>query len=157
MDLIEILEKNKHLFYGKVQSQNEIDFLINQLPKIIIPNWFLELLKKYPLAGVKFSLRADEDESGLGVDLKWYDAKEIVDEAMNYYPGLAVIKFGYLPVGSCLVGSGDPYFIKFENNDPSIVRIPHDYLNEDDTYPVDKIEIVCNKLSIFFTNAVIEF
>ncbi len=36
---------------------------------------------------------------------------EIEDETSHCYPGNNVVKSGYIAVGGCLCGSGDPYFI----------------------------------------------
>ncbi len=54
------------------------------------------------------------------------------DEAENAYPGLIVIKDGYVPIGSCLLGSGDPYFInKNDGENGPIYRIYHDSVFDD--------------------------
>lgn len=90
-------------------------------------------------------------------DLKWLDPDQTVDEAQNVYPGKLVIGLCYLPIGSCLAGSGDPYFLNLDANseDPALVRIPHDFI-ADDAYPEEEIELVCHSLSIFFEQSEIE-
>ena len=72
----------------------------------------MEALQNYPLSGVCFWLDQDDDESGLGADLKWFTADQIIEEALSAYPGKVVLNLGYLPVAACLSGSDDPYFLK---------------------------------------------
>jgi hypothetical protein len=52
--------------------------------------------------------RSEElDLSGLGVDLQFLTLDQSIDEATNCWPGLGVAQDGYVPIGSCLCGSGD--------------------------------------------------
>ena len=56
------------------------------------------------------------------------------EEARELYPGIEAVKNGYLPIGTCMVGSGDPYFLKVaDGKNPPVVRIPHDNPEEVDS------------------------
>lgn len=68
------------------------------------------------------------DPSGLGVEMKWMNPEQMLNEATNLYPGIVAIERGYFPIGPCLEGSGDPYF--FQASDGAVVRIPHDAASE---------------------------
>lgn len=118
----------------------------------LIPNCLLDLMTEFGLAGKTFRISAEEDESEIGVDLKWLGAEDIIKEALDFYPGKSVYSLGYIPVGSCLDGSGDPYFLFVrdidDSCDPPLVRVPHDYATAE-SYPEDKVEIVSAKLSDF--------
>lgn len=152
MSIEEQLEKKKNLLGGIIINDFEADNLKNKLPSELLPSWYIQILKKFPLVGVNFSLDEEHDQSGMGVDLKWLSPAETIDEAFEAYPGKSVIDLGYIPIGACLLGSGDPYFLKFKgdnSNDPSLVRIPHDFSSEEE-YPENEIEIVCKSLSEFF-------
>lgn len=142
---------------GSVASEDQIRNLKSNLPEKILPDWYLSLLQSYPLSGTCFSLEDEDDLSEMGVELKWFSPEEIVDEAQNMFPGKSVLSLGYLPIGACLLGSGDPYFIKFigSSMNPPLVRIPHD-LSADNDYPESEIELVCHSLSSFFEKANIE-
>jgi hypothetical protein len=48
----------------------------------------------------------------------------MIREAKDSYPGIAALPLGYVPIGNCGRGSGDPYF--YRASDGAIVRIPHD-------------------------------
>lgn len=113
---------------------------------------FSEILRStlttWPLVGRDLSLGADLDESGLGVELRWMNLKQIVSESTEVYPGLAAICHGFLPVGMCLEGSGDTYFVQV--SDRRFVRIPHDAI-KDGELVVSRVEQVSSSLERFLT------
>ena len=92
-----------------------------------LPTALAEKLTSLPLVGLTFVLDVDKDESGLGVEMLWMTADQMLDEAMSAYPGIAAARKGLLPVGICLEGTGDPYFLRLE--DGAIVRVPHNALS----------------------------
>ena len=157
MNLITEIENKKHFLNGSTISLAQEKELLEKIPSEFNADWLFKIMKKYPISGVCFSLSKKDDLSGLGLELKWFSASEIIDEMFQYYPGILICKSGYLPIGGCLKGSGDPYFLKIKSienlKDPAIVRIPHDYVTNENTYPEDKIEIVCESLSVFFHNS----
>ena len=153
MTVLTELQKIESSLNGSKVTKSEADDLTKNLPPQLLPAWLLEALQNYPLSGVCFSLDEDDDESGLGADLKWFSVDQMIEEALSVYPGKVVLKLGYLPVAACLAGSGDPYFLKMKDSnldDPVLVRIPHDLVAENDSYPESEIEVVCNSLSRFF-------
>ncbi len=104
-----------------------------------VPSSLASLLTSRPLVGLTLELDEDDDESGLGAELRWMTANEMIDEATNAYPGIAAVRHGFLPVGICLVGTGDPYFLRLR--DGAVVRIPHDAVSQDEL-DVDRVEQV---------------
>jgi hypothetical protein len=59
------------------------------------------------------------------------------------------VKNGYLPIGTCLIGSGDPYFLKVaDGKNPPVVRIPHD--------SPEGAEVISPSLEAFLQSAGIE-
>ncbi len=153
MTALRELQKLKLSLYGTKIKKSDADDLVKNLPPELLPVWLLDALQNYPLSGVCFSLDENDDESGLGADLKWFSAGEIIEEALFFYPGKVVVNLGYIPIAACLVGSGDPYFLKMKDSnleDPALVRVPHDLVSEDGSYPENEIEVVCSTLSVFF-------
>ncbi|MCR9365224.1 MULTISPECIES: hypothetical protein [Vibrio harveyi group] len=158
MSLISEIKKIETQLTGLKASEEDINQLVEQLPDGLVPSYLLSLLKSFPLAGVCFSLDEENDESEFGADLKWLTVRQMLEEALEVYPGKVVLKLGYLPIASCLAGSGDPYFLKVlnDNDDPPLVRIPHEFASDDGEYPESEIEVVCRSLSQFFNRAEID-
>jgi hypothetical protein len=93
--------------------------------------------------GVQISLDNESDRSQLGVEMQWMTPAEMVSEATEVYPGIVVVKRGYIPIGICLQGSGDPYF--FRARDGAIVRVPHDAATQEDI-DESRIELVVDSV-----------
>ena len=93
----------------------------------ITPEYWDKFVEEHDYVEKDFEVPEDDDLSGVGVNLSIMKYEDIVDEAENAYPGIVVMKDGFIPVGSCLVGSGDPYFINVNDgmNGP-LYRIYHD-------------------------------
>lgn len=89
----------------------------------------LRTLSQLPLVGARFRVDALDDESGLGAEMQILAPSQVVDEALHAYPGKVVLALDYLPLGMCLEGSGDPYFVHLPTG--QIVRIPHDAVRGD--------------------------
>ena len=149
----EVLKRRGAEFRGRTATAQEVAELTAGVGGELLPAHLLDWLLSYPLVGTEFSLSEEEDESGLGVEMQWLSPAQIISETTEVYPGIAARAEGYLPVGMCLVGSGDPYFLKTgSGDDPPIVRIPHeaaagDHLN------LGLIEQVAPRLSDFLQKA----
>jgi hypothetical protein len=105
------------------------------------PQEILTLLSTYNIIGQTFFIPDDKDPTKLGVDMEWLTPDSQVEEAFEYFPGRLVIEKGYLPIGMCLSGSGDPYFLKTINQSYMVFRIPHDAVI-DGSYNYDCIEFI---------------
>lgn len=158
MSLVSELEKKEMSLTGSKATESDAKQLVERLPSDLVPSWLPPLLQRFQLAGVCFSLDEEEDDSELGADLKWFSVSQMVEEALLVYPGKSVLSLGYLPIAACLAGSGDPYFLKIlnDNEDPPLVRIPHDLASDDEAYPESEIEVVCESLSQFFSKVEID-
>lgn len=137
---------------GNTATENEVVFLRSKFSPFLLPHWLLALLQTYKLAGTCFSLAADDDMSGLGVEMIWLSAAQMVSEAFDFQPGISVVFAGLLPIGSCAIGSGDPYFLDMRGftEDPPLLRVLHDYAS-DNPYPLNKVEVVASSLGDFFS------
>lgn len=114
----------------------------------MIPNYWKYFIEENDLAGKDFTIPESVDLSELdGGSLKIFNESEILNEANDFYPGLAVKQFGFIPVAGCLYGSGDPYFININDrkNGP-LYRVYHDAeMDEEDIYDMEEaINIVLN-------------
>jgi len=134
----------------KSNNNNDGRFLLSQ-EQIDLENAFgtsptlkrlFSVLVDHPIIGCQFDVDASDDNSGMGVSMKWLDPKEQIEEAFEFYPGIAALSEGYIPIGECLFGSGDPYFLKMKNEEPCIFRIPHEAVDENDHLYENKVEFV---------------
>ncbi|PMO57616.1 hypothetical protein BCT08_03510 [Vibrio splendidus] len=92
-----------------------------------IPDYWLNFVSKNDLSNKSFGIPDDFDLSELGADFKVFTRSEIEDETSHCYPGINVVKSGYMAVGSCLCGSGDPYFINVNDGENGkLYRVYHD-------------------------------
>ena len=93
----------------------------------MFPDYWVEFLESNGLIGKDVEVPEESDLSGLGIDMRFATEDQSRDEAENCYPGVAVFPHGYVPVGLCLVGSGDPYFINTDDgpNGP-LYRVYHE-------------------------------
>lgn len=106
------------------------------------PDWLIDLQNNYSLIGQSFSLIEEMDASGFGVEMQWMTIGEQLEEIRDLYPGKIAFKYNYFPIGKCLEGSGDPYFISSKDGELKIYRIPHDIvLNEE--LDEKEIEYIC--------------
>jgi hypothetical protein len=106
----------------------------------MFPDFWLKFLSDNGLIEVTVEVPEERDQSGLGVELAFLTLEQSIDEAVNFLPGLAVAKDGYVPVGSCLCGSGDYYYIRVTDGAAGpLYRIYHDAVNEDGYDPNEAI------------------
>ncbi|WOI35824.1 hypothetical protein R1T43_18030 [Alteromonas sp. CI.11.F.A3] len=107
----------------------------------LIPEYWKNFIIKNELVGEYCEIPESADLSELdGGNLKLLDEYQILNEANEFYPGIAVKKFGYIPVASCSLGSGDPYFININDGvNGNLYRIYHDAeMIDDESYNMDE-------------------
>ena len=98
----------------------------------MLPIYWLRFVESNELSGHTARVAEDADLSTLGADMKFLTAEQSVDELTNFWPGIGVAKDGFVPVASCLSGSGDYYYINTKDglNGP-LYRVYHDAVHED--------------------------
>nr|WP_121271550.1 hypothetical protein [Pedobacter schmidteae] len=127
---------------GRQLHNDERILLEGKFDSKLFPIEIIDLLSTYNIIGQTFFISEDDDPTGLGVDMEWFTPAAQVEEAFEYFPGSLVVQNGYLPVGMCLSGSGDPYFLKTIDQKYGLFRVPHDAINEG-SYDYDSVEFIC--------------
>jgi hypothetical protein len=90
------------------------------------PYW-RTFVEQHHLVEREISVPDDRDVSGVGAEIEILDELGIQSEQTDLYPGIAVAKEGYIPVGGCSLGTGDPYFINTRDGEGGpLYRIYHD-------------------------------
>jgi len=127
MSVVAAIRHVSERFGGHCLGMPDEILLRQQLPPEFCPEWLVEFLKSCPIIGTTIELSEEDDLSGQGAEMLWMPAHQIVDEMVNASPGREAAPLGYLAFGSCLIGSGDPYFMDLSkgSDDPPIIRIPH--------------------------------
>jgi len=98
-----------------------------------IPTYWKQFRDEHNLTGVEIEVPESEDCSELGAEIEILDDAGILSEATDLYPGIEAARHGFIPVGGCSIGSGDPYFIRSsEGAGGSLYRIFHDMVFEND-------------------------
>jgi len=114
----------------------------------------LNALVESPVVGTSFTLDTFLAGGEISFGIEWLGAREMIREATSLYPGIVTIKSGYVPVGECEQGSGDPFFVSFAaSDDPPLMQIFHDRVVEGPDLPSDAYWAVVGSLSEFFERA----
>lgn len=150
MSLMEVMDDRAVTTSGRRATAAEIQLLREQYP-FPLPDWFLECLADYPLIGMELSLSKRQDLSGLGAQIRWMSPRSMIREARELLPGRTLCKLGFVPVGECRMGWGDPYFIVLgENDDPPLVRVYHRFFGDDGGIVDNCLDMVCENVSSLF-------
>lgn len=97
-----------------------------------MPPYWLEFLATFSLVGREVSIPEPDDRSGVGAEIEFLDEAGSREEAEEYYPGIAVAADGFVPVGSCLIGTGDPYFIRLADGEGGpLYRVDHEAVGKE--------------------------
>lgn len=147
MNVFDLLANKRDSLSGEYLSPIDRRRLSDEFPNLLSNHWITELMSEFPIINMEFELAEVHDLSGLGVEMKWLSANAIIEEGKQAYPGIIATNLGFVPVGSCLLGSGDPYFINTMTGE--FVRIPHDSVIED-SLRQSSIELVSESLTDFF-------
>jgi hypothetical protein len=117
----------------------------------MIPHYWKEFITKNRLIGTKIEISEDDDLSEIGADLEIMSLEECIEESTEFYPGIVAIKESYIPVASCLEGSGDCYYIKTsEGKGGALYRIYHDEV-EDEKLTNEAVDKVLNNYELLLS------
>lgn len=138
---------------GERCSLNQLNNL-NKLLKNKLPEWLIQFYYSTPICGLEIAtkyLDSEDDEDYL--DIEFLNAKGIISEATEAYPGISLIDKGYLCIGNDALGTGDQIYISLdEGENPPVYQIYHDVSEYPDEILSAK-RIIANSLSELFKNA----
>ncbi|MEI8012790.1 MAG: hypothetical protein WCI27_10000 [Candidatus Omnitrophota bacterium] len=108
----------------------------------MIPEYWKTFVNQHSLDGREIDIPEESDLSELGANFEIFDEISIRYETENLYPGIVVAKEGFVPVGGCLLGSGDQYYInRNDGSNGPLYRIYHDMFGGE-SYEKDKAIVV---------------
>lgn len=109
----------------------------------MFPDFWARFVSDSGLIGATAAVPEEQDQTELGVELEFLTLEQSVDETTNFWPGLGVANDGYVPVGSCICGSGDYYYIRITDGAAGpLYRIYHDAVGEDGYDPSEAVALV---------------
>jgi hypothetical protein len=153
------IEKAKKLdgkYLGRTATREEIQLLNGNFGDKI-PSWYCKLISDLPLIHMEIGWQAyelEEDYDGIAY-VEIYQPSHMIDESFEAYPGIPVLERGFVCLEGDPTGSGDPYFINFDSENPPLFQIYHDSGdNPDEILKHGKAE-VADSLVNFFKNCII--
>lgn len=130
-DILITYLRNDSMFTGERISSGECLEILERFAPLDC-SWVATLMALCRVSGTTFSnIHRERDPSIESFDFRWLSPKEIIDEAFGVFPGIAAIKAGYVPVGECLIGTGNPYFLQVRQPDRALYEIRHDAVDTD--------------------------
>lgn len=113
---------------GTFASTKEMETLVRDTGGVL-PLWYAELLTTLPLGGIEIGWHGPEpgpEEDAL-TWMRLSDAGNLRRESLQCYPGIALLKQGYINLASCSHGSGEPYFLPTDQgDDPPVYQFDHE-------------------------------
>jgi hypothetical protein len=109
----------------------------------MIPQYWKSFVKQNSLVWKEIEIPEHVDMTEAGAEFEILDEEGICREAEDLYPGIAVSKDGFVPVGGCSIGTGDPYFInQYDGLGGPLYRIYHDMVGEDGYDRDEAVDVV---------------
>lgn len=94
---------------------------------IVWPPRWREFVERNGLSGKEADIPEVDDLSSVGACIEILNEQNARVESDELYPGIVVKAHGFVPVGGCAIGTGDPYFININDEQPGpLYRIYHD-------------------------------
>ena len=94
-------------------------------------DYWKQFVHEHDLVGREADVPEPDDLTGVGVGIEILSEDNAREEAEGALPGMAGARDGFVPVGGCSFGTGDPYFINV-NDGPGgpLYRISHEDVGE---------------------------
>lgn len=108
----------------------------------ILPDYWKKFVVTHSLEGkeIEFPWPGEED---LVAGIEILNDEAVEKEATEYWPGIGVLKDGFVPVGGCMIGTGDQFFINV-NDGPNgpLYKIDHERVGSDGYNRGDAVTIM---------------
>ncbi|MDH3997654.1 MAG: hypothetical protein OET90_02340 [Desulfuromonadales bacterium] len=97
----------------------------------ILPDYWKTFVEKHSLVGTEIDFPWPGDGDSMAT-VEILGDEYVEEEAKEHWPGIGVFQDGFVPVGACSVGTGDPYFIN-TNDGPNgpLYKIDHERVSPD--------------------------
>jgi hypothetical protein len=153
---VEKARKTEENHLGRTATNEEIELLKERFGDKI-PSWYYHLISELPLIHMEIGWQAyesDDDYDGIEY-VEIHEPKHMIEESFEYYPGIPISAKGYVCIGGDPAGSGDPYFVNFDTDNPPVYQIYHDSGDEADEILKNGKVKVANSLTELFKNGIV--
>ncbi len=141
---------------GRTATSEEID-LLHMNFGFRLPDWYRHLIAEVPLIHTEVGWQADEPgENTNGIAcMEIYEPRDMIYESFKAYPGIQILRYGYVCIGGDPTGSGDPYFVHFESNQSAVYQI-YQHAGDNPDRILNKCRVqVAASLEDFFKNGIV--
>lgn len=76
----------------------------------MFPNYWKNFISENSLVNQEIEFPWPEEDD-LNCIIEIFSESDAITESNEYWPGIGVAKDGFIPVGHCGIGTGDPFFI----------------------------------------------
>lgn len=112
------------------------------MKSLLIPDYWRRFVDTHHLVGreIEFPWPGEEDLTAI---IEILDDRGVEMEANELWPGIGIKKDGFVPVGGCSIGSGDPYCINIhDGEDGPLYVADHERVGPDGYEPKEAITVV---------------
>ena len=110
---------------------------------MVLPEFWQRFVMDNALVDAELTIPEELDRSRAGAFIRILDEQAATVEARELFPGMGVFQDGFVPVGGCAIGTGDPYFINVNDGDAGpLYRISHEDVHEDGYDRAAAVEVV---------------
>ncbi len=114
---------------GGEQVDREVLERLKSAPGARVPDWLIDLLVEFPLAGVQIGVRVTDSFAGFSdqpVMFELGDASLIEELNTESYPGMYLFPRGYVALGCGVEWAGDVLVMATTSDDPPVYQVWHD-------------------------------
>ncbi|EUJ39192.1 SMI1/KNR4 family protein [Brochothrix campestris] len=140
---------------GRKASKEELKMLAKELP-VKLPKWYRELIGDYPIINLELRWNVEttnENYSG-ETAIEFFEPQYIIEETMEEFPGIDLVHLNYICIGSEPAGTGDNYYIKLDDEDPTLYQFPLPIGSDDDEPLITRRIQIAEHISDVFLEAI---
>ncbi|CAO1611205.1 SMI1/KNR4 family protein [Brochothrix thermosphacta] len=154
-EFIEISEDADIKLTSRKATTEELKMLESELP-VKLPQWYRDLIGDYPIINleVKWNVETTNPSYSGETAIEFFEPQYIIEETMEEFPGIDLVHLNYICIGSEPAGTGDNYYIRLDDEDPTLYQFPIP-IGSDETEPLLERRIqIAEHISDVFREAI---
>jgi hypothetical protein len=119
----------------------------------MIPGYWYHFLEYNKCMDKILTIHHDDDLSEVGIKMRLLSLNESLNISINHFPARLLSNYGYIPVGICMHGSKDDYYInKRDGKNGCLYRVYYDGINDENIFEGAIDKVLNNYVNIVFNN-----